>query len=78
VTKPIRVFRNEHGVCYRGTRDQLVNTGIATREMFPSRNEAWRGNGLFREQDELLWSVQRTTNNEYIVMWGLCVEEQAE
>ncbi|MCC7411805.1 MAG: hypothetical protein IT495_09240 [Gammaproteobacteria bacterium] len=76
--KQIRVFRNEHGVCYRGTRDQLINAGLATRDMFPGRHEAWRGNGLFRESDELLWSVQRTTVHEYIVMWGICVEEEAD
>ncbi len=78
MNRPIRVYRSEHGVCYRGGKDQLINAGLATREMFPGRHEAWRGNGLFREADELLWSVQRADSQEYVVMWGVCAEEEAE
>ncbi len=78
MNKPIHVFRSEHGICYRGAKEQLIGAGLATREMFPGRHEAWRGNGLFREPDELLWSVQRANAAEYIVMWGICVEEQTD
>ncbi|MGE0388195.1 MAG: hypothetical protein AB7Q97_26015 [Gammaproteobacteria bacterium] len=78
MARPIRISSSEHGVYYRGTREQLINTGLATREMFPGRHEAWRGNGLVREADEPLWSVQRAEGGDFIVMWGLCVEPEVD
>ena len=73
---PIKAFQNEHGVWYSGTRDQLVNAGLATANMFPENGETWRGNGLFRGPDELLWAVQQGRGANYVVMWGLCIEEE--
>ncbi|MCB1747883.1 MAG: hypothetical protein H6977_01115 [Gammaproteobacteria bacterium] len=72
----IEVYCDSYGVWYCGTRDRLINAGIATRAMFPSSRESWRGNGLSRAPDEPLWSVQRSAGNRYKVMWGLCVEPQ--
>lgn len=78
MTDRIDVYCDSYGVWYCGTRDRLINAGIATRDMFPSNFEAWRGNGLCREPHEPLWSVQRGAGNRYKVMWGLCVEQEAE
>ena len=44
--------------------------------MFPEKGETWRGNGLFRGPDELLWAVQQGRGANYVVMWGLCIEEE--
>jgi len=74
----IEVYCDSYGVWYCGTRERLINAGIATRDMFPSTQESWRGNGLSREPHEPLWSVQRSSGNRYKVMWGLCVEQEAD
>ena len=78
MSKRIEVYCDSYGVWYCATREQLINTGIATAEMFPSSREAWRGNGLDRDPNEPLWSVQRTSNERFKVMWGLCVEQEQE
>lgn len=74
----IEVYCDSYGVWYCATRDQLINSGIATRDMFPSSTETWRGNGLCREPGEPLWSVQRSADAKFKVMWGLCVEQSTE
>ena len=73
----IEVYCDSYGVWYSATRERLINAGIATREMFPASSESWRGNGLCREPGEPLWSVQRSSNNCFKVMWGVCVEPEA-
>jgi len=78
MTDRIEVYCDSYGVWYCGTRERLIKAGIATRDMFPSSAEAWRGNGLCRKPEEPLWSVQRSRHNRYKVMWGLCVEHEAE
>jgi hypothetical protein len=74
----IKTYSNDRGVCYRASKQRLVNAGLATVDMFPERSESWRGNGLCRDPDELLWSVQRTGGRDYIVMWGVCAEAEPE
>ena len=74
----IEVYCDSYGVWYCSTRDRLINACIATPSMFPDADESWRGNGFSRSPGEPLWSVQRTRNGRYKVMWGLCLEEQAE
>ncbi len=74
----IQVYCDSYGVWYRGTKERLINAGIATPEMFPSRQETWRGNGLCRDPGEPLWSVQKDGRTLYKVMWGLCVEAQTD
>ncbi len=74
----IRIFCNDSGVCYASSRKRLIEAGLATAQMFPEGNEAWRGNGLLRDAGEPLWSVQRGSGSEYIVMWGYCAEEQTD
>lgn len=78
MSRPIRIIRKEKGICYCSSKERLINAGLATADMFPDRNESWRGNGLFRDPDELLWSVQRGNGSDYIVMWGICTEEESE
>ncbi len=74
----IEVYCDSYGVWYYGTRDRLINAGIATADMFPDNSESWRGNGFYREASEPLWSVQRAGDHRYKVMWGLCVEQETE
>jgi hypothetical protein len=74
----IEVYCDGYGVTYCGTRDRLINAGLATAGMFPGAAETWRGNGPCRAPDEPLWSIQKTTRNRYKVKWGLCVEPAAE
>lgn len=74
----IEVYCDSYGVWYCGTRERLINAGIATRAMFPAADESWRGNGLNREPGEPLWSVQRSSGHRFKVMWGLCVTQETE
>lgn len=67
----IEVYCDSHGVWYCGTRERLTNAGIATRDMFPTASESWRGNGMCRDPSEPLWSVQRSSPGRFRVMWGL-------
>jgi hypothetical protein len=78
MSRPIRTYRRENGIYYCSSKERLIKAGLATAEMFPDEHEAWRGNGLFRRPDELLWSVQRGNGTDFIVMWGICIEEEAE
>lgn len=78
MARPIRIYRNDRGMCYCSSRERLIAAGLATAEMFPEANETWRGNGPCREPGEPLWSVQRGPGADFIVMWGLCVEEGSE
>jgi hypothetical protein len=74
----IEVYCDSYGVWYCSTRERLINTGIATRNMFPDSSESWRGNGMGRDPEEPLWSVQRSSRGRFKVMWGLCVEHQTD
>lgn len=74
----IRVFSNEYGVSYRGSKRRLIEAGLATEDMFPVVGEAWRGNGLHRSHPEPMWSVQRSDQGDFIVTWGLCDEDRTE
>jgi hypothetical protein len=74
----IEVYCDSHGVWYCAVKERLINAGIATEAMFPTGAEAWRGNGSCREPHEPLWSIQRTGGKRYKVMWGLCIEAEAE
>ena len=78
MSKRIEVYCDSYGVWYCGTRKQLINTGIATAAMFPASSESWRGNGMHRGPDEPLWSVQRTADDRFKVMWGLCTEQEQD
>ena len=71
----IEVYCDSQGVWYTSSRERLIRAGLATDMMFPAETEAWRGNGIGREPDELLWSIQRLDGNRYKVMWGLATEE---
>lgn len=66
----IVAFVDENGTWYRGTRERLIEAGLATAVMFPEGSEVWRGNGPVRAGDEPLWAVSRTEGIEYLVLQG--------
>lgn len=74
MTEPIAVHCDASGVWYSGSRERLIDAGLATRNMFPQYSEAWRGNGLRRTADEPLRSVQRSAGDRDKVTWGGCVD----
>lgn len=74
----IKIYCSDKGVCYRASKPRLINAGLATAGMFPEFSETWRGNGLCRDPEELLWSVQKTRGSDYIVTWGICAEAEPE
>ena len=71
MSNQIKTYCDELGVWYWGSQDQLIRAGLATRDMFPDSGEHWRGNGLYRGNDEPLWSVERTDSGDYKVLWGM-------
>lgn len=74
----IEVYCDSYGVAYVGTKIRLINAGLATNGMFPSKDEAWRGNGFSRQPDEPLWSVERHNGGRYKVKWGLLDNKETE
>ena len=74
----IEVYCDSYGVWYCSTKERLINSGLATEDMFPDATEAWRGNGFCRDPSQPLWSVQKTAGKRFKVMWGLCTEKQAD
>ena len=59
------VLSSRYGRVYRTAADALTASSS-------------RGNGLDRGPNEPLWSVQRTSDERFKVMWGLCVEQEQE
>ena len=64
--KLIVAFADENGTWYRGTRERLIEAGLATAAMFPEGSEVWRGNGPVRAGDEPLWAVSMACGREAI------------
>ncbi|MGR8948480.1 MAG: hypothetical protein ACU84Q_10560 [Gammaproteobacteria bacterium] len=74
----IEIYCDSYGVAYVGSKIRLINCGLATIEMFPDADEAWRGNGFSRKPDEPLWSVERFGPERYKVKWGLLSHTEIE